>query len=61
MKELGFDFGKLEKTYMLIESGGYYMAFSKSTSDDLYEKVKSSFHKLESEGKIQEIRNNYLK
>ena len=61
VKELGFDFRRLEKAFLLIDSGGYYMAFSKPTSDDIYERVKSSFHKLESEGKINDIKNSYLK
>lgn len=59
-KELGFNYNEISKIFPIIESGGYYMAFSKSTSDEICNKVESSFNQLESGGIIKAIKNNYF-
>ena len=58
--EMGFDFSRLEKVFSLIDGGGYYMAFSRDTSDKLYFRVRRAFEELRSEGKIDRIISRYL-
>jgi polar amino acid transport system substrate-binding protein len=43
---------QIEKAFMLFQYP-YYMAFSKSTSDEVVEKVRTAFDQLEKEGALQ--------
>lgn len=61
MKELNFNYGDLEKTLLLVDSGGYYMALNKKTPKEIVDKIKTAFEKLKKNGKIEEISKKYLK
>ncbi len=52
MKSFGVLDGKLEEVFLLFEVTPY-MAFSKSTSDEMVEKVVKSYNQLVTEGKIE--------
>lgn len=61
MKDLKLNYNDLEKSLLLVDEGGYYMAISKKTPKESVEKIKKAFDKLKMNGKIDEIAKKYLK
>lgn len=59
MKDAGLAFADLEKTIMLVK-GDYYMAFSKTTADDIVESVRKALEAVQQEGLIEKIKAKYL-
>ncbi len=53
---------EIRKVYRLdeISGKGYYMAFSKKTSDDIVEKFRTALEKVRSDGRYQKIQDKYL-
>ncbi len=59
-KQMNLPLSEFEKTLFLFENG-YYMAFSKKTSDDIVEKVRNAFSELKKEGEVDKIIEKYNK
>ncbi|MBF0259511.1 MAG: transporter substrate-binding domain-containing protein [Desulfamplus sp.] len=57
-KQMNLPLSEFEKTLFLFENG-YYMAFSKKTSDEIVEKVRNAFSELEKEGEVDKIIEKY--
>jgi len=57
-EESRFDCDKLEKVYTLdAMSTGVYMAYSKSTPDDIVQRTRTAFDKLKAEGTVARLMN----
>lgn len=61
VKKLGYNYSDVEKTLLLIDKGGYYMAFHKDTSDAVVNKTRKAFEAIKISGKLDQIKNKYLK
>ncbi len=62
MKKLDLPFGKVEKSLLLL--GGKaksYMAFSRQTSDELVDRVRTAFEALKADGVMETTVEKYLK
>ncbi|MEE4355768.1 MAG: transporter substrate-binding domain-containing protein [Desulfococcaceae bacterium] len=57
-KQMNLPLSEFEKTLFLFENG-YYMAFSKKTSDDIIEKIRNAFFTLKKEGGVDKIIEKY--
>jgi len=57
-EQMNLPLSEFEKTLFLFENG-YYMAFSKKTSDDIVEKVRNAFSELEKKGGVDKIIEKY--
>lgn len=58
-KRQGFSYSDVEQAFVLFENEGY-IAFSKSTPDELVERVRAAFLEIEAEGTVDKIINKYL-
>ena len=46
---------------VVIDKGGYYMAFNKDTSADVISKVKKAFNEIKNAGQLEKLKSKYLK
>ncbi|MDA8134685.1 MAG: ABC transporter substrate-binding protein [Desulfobacteraceae bacterium] len=60
-KSYGYDPSQIEKAFLLIDRGGYYMAFNKGTDSELVKKIENTFLQLTREGLLDHIKEKYLK
>lgn len=49
---------QVEKAYLLVDKGGYYMAFSKKTSDQIVVKVRKAFDEISQQGIVEKLIND---
>ncbi len=61
MKQLGYNYSDVKKEFLLIDKGGYYMAFNNKTSDELVNRVRKAFEEIKSDGTMNKIKEKYLK
>lgn len=59
MKLMGVQFSRVEKAFTITQTGGYYMAFNKTTEDIVVDQVREALVELQKEGKIQKILDNF--
>lgn len=55
-----FAYSELEKSWLLFDTGGYYMAFSRQTPQDMVRKVQDAFEAIKKEGVVQTIVEEFL-
>ena len=60
MKSTSHKFCDLEKVFVLVDQGGYYMAINKETPDDVVERIQGAFDSLVAEGGREKIIKTYL-
>lgn len=60
VKAVGLDYALIERSLRIIDEGGYYMAFSKATPEEVVAKARQTFERLEAEGTIDTIREKYM-
>jgi polar amino acid transport system substrate-binding protein len=60
-KIYGYPPSEIEKSFLLFDDGGYYMAFNKDTDPELVNKINHAFIDLSYEGAFQRIKEKYLK
>ncbi len=60
VKNLGFEFYQVEKTFELPHGGDYYLAFSKKTSDTIVNSFQQALGQIKQEGTYKKIKLKYL-
>ncbi len=62
VKSINFKIDDFEKAFLLEEfsKGDFYMAFSRTTSDELVDKLKTALDKIKSNGTYDSILTNYF-
>lgn len=60
LEESGHSIVDLKNVLMLIDKGGYYMAYSKNTDEALVTKTKKAFEKIVTSGKLKQIKAKFF-
>ncbi|MFW5498154.1 MULTISPECIES: substrate-binding periplasmic protein [unclassified Maridesulfovibrio] len=60
MKSTSHRFSDLEKAFVLVDQGGYYIAINKETPDDVVKRIQGAFDSLVAEGGRERVIKTYL-
>ena len=60
MKDMPYRYEDLQKAFVMIDEGGYYIAVNKNTSDQIVERLQTAFDNLIDEGLREQISMKYI-